>query len=353
MKHLTAFAIVVALSLTVIPAAGAQQTAPRTAQSSAEINRQVIQQDKAGYVAALVSRWESEATASGKWDSNSNYSADMFAALMSLGTDNLLLAGQATSFQGVMDVLKAGSRPVSSNQLGDFGDDTVYTPVNPCRIVDTRVAGGPYSGTRTFDVDNPTSFAFQGGNNGPCGIPFGVASSVLMTITVTGSPTGGFITAWGLGTQPLSSVLNYAAGETVANSTVIPVVPGGGNDFSIFASGQTQVIVDVQGYFAEPVATAVDSNITVSSFVPLAAGLASYDAFSPVCPAGFRLTGGGAVMNSYSDNPPVGSRPVANGSVAIISGLNSGNQWLAQGNTLGKGATSISVFAICSRVPGR
>jgi hypothetical protein len=51
----------------------------------------------------------------------------------------------------------------------------------------------------------------------------------------------------------LSSVINYAAGQTVANTTIVPVVPGVGNDFSIYSSaGNPHVIIDVVGYFAAP-----------------------------------------------------------------------------------------------------
>src|SRR5262252_2199555 len=124
MKKLTAFAIVASLSLTALPAAFAQRASdgapgsPINAVSARDTNMQNLARDKA-----------------------------------------LLENGQLNS----------------SNQLGDFFDDTVYTPVNPCRIVDTRNALGPQTGTRTYDVDG-ANFAGQGGNGGPCGIPFGVAT---------------------------------------------------------------------------------------------------------------------------------------------------------------------------------
>src|ERR1043166_5190333 len=101
--------------------------------------------------------------------------------------------------------------------LGDFADDLVYTPINPCRIVDPRLSpAGPILGntTRQFDMDG-TSFTSQGGNGSSVGIPFGVATAVAMTITVTQPVNVGFLTAWGLGTQPLSSVIDYATGETI------------------------------------------------------------------------------------------------------------------------------------------
>ncbi len=153
--------------------------------------------------------------------------------------------------------LKASNRSPGAfqpNALGDFSRDNVYTAITPCRIVDTRIAGGafPSNAIRTYDVDGPNLIG-QGGSATGCGIPFGVAASVAMTITVTSPAGGGYISAWGLGVQPFSSVVNHIANETAANTTIVPVVPGVGPDFSIFSSaGNPQVIIDVVGYFAAP-----------------------------------------------------------------------------------------------------
>ena len=165
---------------------------------------------------------------------------------------------QATSgkTQAIAAIKAAATSPsqLQPNVLGDFSGDNVYTAVTPCRIVDTRVVGGQFAANsvRTYDVDG-TNFTAQGGSATGCGIPFGVASSVAMTITVTSPGGSGYLTAWGLGVQPLSSVLNYIGGETIANSTIVPVVPSAGADFSIYSSaGNPHVIIDVVGYFAAP-----------------------------------------------------------------------------------------------------
>ena len=54
--------------------------------------------------------------------------------------------------------------------LGDSQADLVYTPLTPCRIIDTRVAGGAIAAgaTRDFLVTG-TSFASQGGSATGCG----------------------------------------------------------------------------------------------------------------------------------------------------------------------------------------
>ena len=60
---------------------------------------ELIQNDKRAYAAAIVARWESSARESGRFDGN--YAADLLAALVSLQPENLLAAGEATSYQGM------------------------------------------------------------------------------------------------------------------------------------------------------------------------------------------------------------------------------------------------------------
>jgi hypothetical protein len=227
--------------------------------------------------------------------------------------------------------------------LGDAADDMVYTPVTPCRIVDTRVAGGPIAaGTyRTFDADGST-FTEQGGSSASCGIPFGVAYAVAMTITVT-SPSGpGYLTAWALGTQPFTSVLNYTAAETLANSTIVPILPGAGNDFSIYSSAKAQVVVDVAGYFAAPVATALDCTTVTTDYVAV-----PVDVYTPItasCPAGRTVTGGGYQTAEGTLGYP---------GVWITSVPSGSNGWTTWVDNQTNGTRQMNSYAVCCRVPGR
>ena len=92
--------------------------------------------DKAAYAAGIVSRWESSARTNGKWDANA--AADLYVALMKLQPENLLAAGEASTYEAMMAVVAAGSRAktaqagqvssnavVSPNALGDVADDMV------------------------------------------------------------------------------------------------------------------------------------------------------------------------------------------------------------------------------------
>jgi hypothetical protein len=320
------------------------RAAMETARAQYQEKLQQVFKDKAGYAASIVRRWEASAKESGKWDEN--YESDLSAALVKLMPDNLIEAGDATSYESLMHVLATG-RPNATGlpaALGDTSADLVYTPVTPCRIVDTRFAtAGAIIGTttRAFDADG-TSFAAQGGSNSSCGIPFSVARAVTMTITVTQPIAAGYVNAWSVfQAQPASSVVNYAAGQTIANTTIIPIVPGAGNDFNVYSLVDTHVVIDVLGYFAAPVATALDCT-TVSSAVILVA-VNVWTSIDATCPAGRTATGGGYDTLEVTLGYPgvwVTMRPNGNGWRTWVDNQSSVNR-------------SIQTFANCCRVPGR
>lgn len=124
----------------------------------------------------------------------------------------------------------------------DAGMAAVFIPVTPCRLVDTRLANGPYGGpkligTRTFNMIN-----------GPCAdIPSG-AVAYAVSLGVTQNTTGGFITAWPTGSpKPLVAQITWSAGQTLSTGAVIAA----GTDDSVdVASGvSTHFTMDLNGYY--------------------------------------------------------------------------------------------------------
>lgn len=70
-------------------------------------------------------------------------------------------------------------------------------------------------------------------------------------MNVTVAPTGplGYLTAWPTGlSQPLAS--NAIDGTVLANAAIAPAGTGGAVSF--FASNNTHLVVDINGYFAPP-----------------------------------------------------------------------------------------------------
>ena len=188
-------------------------------------------------------------------------------ALGSLRADHLLAASLAPSVDGLLAVLKSAdsasavvlAKPVGK-VLGDIAADVVYTPVTPCRIVDTRSgAGGTLlaGDTRDWLAANPTgTFVAQGGSASNCGIGVKPAA-VLVNLTVANTQSGpAFLTAWPYNqAKPLAASLNWVApGSQIANAIILPLCTGGGctADWSLYASSGTELIVDVMGYFAKP-----------------------------------------------------------------------------------------------------
>jgi len=122
----------------------------------------------------------------------------------------------------------------------------VFYPVTPCRVMDTRLNNGPLGGpilaagaTRAVPVVSS-----------PCGVP---ATAVAYSLNMTVVPTGplGFLTTWPTGTsQPVISTLNGPTGTVVANAAIVPA--GTSGSINVFVTDQTQLIIDVNGYFAPP-----------------------------------------------------------------------------------------------------
>src|SRR5256885_16998335 len=69
--------------------------------------------------------------------------------------------------------------------LGDSAADLSYTPVTPCRILDTRIVGGPIAagGQRNFLVTG-TNLSSQGGSATGCGVPTAGTAAVINFVAV-------------------------------------------------------------------------------------------------------------------------------------------------------------------------
>jgi hypothetical protein len=192
-------------------------------------------------------------------------------SLMSLSVDRLeafLAAG------GLGDIEAAVRGPVVPKVLGDTAADLAFTPVAPCRIIDTRsaAAGILAAGTqRSFLVRNPGGFASQGGSATDCGIP-GTATAVEMNFVAVSPAGGGDLRAFAFGGAfPNASVLNYSnvAGLNIANGIAQPVCNPAArtctNDLTIQTDvSTTHLVVDVVGYFNKIDKTQVKSSVVLA-----------------------------------------------------------------------------------------
>ncbi len=85
-----------------------------------------------------------------------------------------------------------------------------------------------------------------------CQIP-NTAQAYSMNFTVVpyeGEPLG-YLTVWGQGAaKPAVSTLNNITATIVANAAIVPAGTGGG--IAVYPSGNTQLVADIDGYFAPP-----------------------------------------------------------------------------------------------------
>lgn len=125
--------------------------------------------------------------------------------------------------------------------------------VVPCRIVDTRVAGGKLAAhaTRSFTVGGTTGFSGQGGAASGCGIPTS-ATAVAISIIAVAPASGGFLTAWPAGSaRPNASVLNFGKGVTTNTGLTVQTRPDVNPALSVFngSAAALNVVIDVYGYY--------------------------------------------------------------------------------------------------------
>lgn len=125
---------------------------------------------------------------------------------------------------------------------GWFPEGGSVEPLVPSRILDTRVHAWQWleqGETRTLRV------------SGAGGVPDAGVSAVVLNVTAADPSKEGYLTVWPTGAKrPATSNVNFAARQTVPNAVIAKV--GTDGSISIFNSaGNTQVIVDVLGWFPD------------------------------------------------------------------------------------------------------
>jgi hypothetical protein len=235
----------------------------------------------------------------------------------------------------------------TTSAIGDTDADLVFTPLAPCRIIDTRV---PTSGIlsvgvpRAFVVAGDSSvFQLQGGQAGGCGVPLG-ATAAMLNLVATRSVGPGFLkaTPWAAGppAMPNASVINYGLVSglaAIANGLALPVcdpavatctydlyVESGVND--------THFVVDVVGYYGRV------AGMLKGAQAPLAVSGTNVGLSSVGCAAGYVWKWNGSTWacqadanTTYSASSPVSLSGTTFGLSA--AGCASGYVWKYNGST--------------------
>lgn len=124
----------------------------------------------------------------------------------------------------------------------------VFYPITPCRVVDTRGDIGTL-GAPLLSAGQERRFPVLSSG---CGVP-AEAQAYSLNYTVVPSGRLDYLTTCPSGRlRPVVSTLNATTSGITANSAIVPA--GDGGDVSVFVTGETQFILDINGYFA-PAAT--------------------------------------------------------------------------------------------------
>ena len=116
---------------------------------------------------------------------------------------------------------------------------------SPVRVYDSRPGEAPTAvGPKVPTVSNAVRILDTTANTS--GVPAN-ARAVLVNLTITGPQAPGFASAWASGAFPGTSSINFAAGQSVAATTVVGCGPSA--TIQILANTVTDFLVDVIGFY--------------------------------------------------------------------------------------------------------
>jgi len=274
--------------------------------------------ERAQWVYRIVAKWGGHVQEAYRADPR-QWARAMHEVFLRVPVPTLRAAADARSFSAMNDVLLASTassglapqiaaRPadLGAKALGDPAQDLVYVPVTPCRILDTRVAGGPIAANtvRDFDLADATSYAIQGGDNSDCGVGNkGSFAAAALNITVVQPSSPGYITVYPhQANRPLAGTANYAAGEIRNNLAIVRLDQTSATyEFSVYSFSQAHLVVDIVGYFTQAIVSPMEC-------VDLASNPVGIDRLklvrSPACPSGYNLIGGDCKTLQYNQYGP-------------------------------------------------
>jgi len=164
--------------------------------------------------------------------------ASTLNAVTGVTTSNAALVQAGTG--GAIDVLASNDTDLIIDANGYFADSatgglSLYT-LTPCRVLDTRLSSGQFSGTLAVNV-----------TASPCSVPSEAQAFVFSPTVVPSEPLGA-LTMWAADqSQPLVATLTAVDGVVTSNMAIVPASDGSVN---AFASNPTQLVLDISSYFA-------------------------------------------------------------------------------------------------------
>jgi hypothetical protein len=170
--------------------------------------------------------------------------------------------GQITGSLVIPDNSTAGNETAALSVNATDVTHGLYYKVPSTRILDTRIG----LGASKHPVKGGGTIAVQILSKGH--VPMSGASAVVLNVTVVNPTAGGYITAWPSGTaRPTVSSLNFSKGWVGANLITVPIGSNGKVDL-FNSSGNTDLLADVQGWYASSDHVASASHGVGGSYFP-------------------------------------------------------------------------------------
>jgi hypothetical protein len=159
------------------------------------------------------------------------------AAIVAAGASGSIAAFATDSTQLIIDINGYFVPPSVAIGLRFF-------PMKPCRVFDTRSQGSSNGGV--LEAGEQREFRVL---TSPCGIPSNARAYSLNYTAVPREKKLRWVSAWPAGNpMPSTSTLNAPTGAVTANGSITPA--GTNGDISIYVTDRTDLIADINGYFA-------------------------------------------------------------------------------------------------------
>lgn len=270
-----------------------------------------VEQNRAEIVGGLVAQWRDQ-FAAGK-------QAELRNTLMGLRADKLLAVSAVQDPKLLATVLERGDflalfpgsdetlpgdgasptdLPSGGKALGSASADLVYTPVAPCRLYSTFGPGGALPTGTTFSPNTRRTIVPAGN----CGIPSaaGVVGVVMTLVAANVTPAaGGYVQLLAPGSASSAVAMTFNVGQVFSSANTLVATNSAAN-FDIVVGGTgAEVLVDVFGYYAPPVATALQCVDTANNTVNDVAAGGTVNVSAPSCPVGYTQTATNCETSSW------------------------------------------------------
>jgi hypothetical protein len=182
------------------------------------------------------------------------------AKLNNLRADQLLAANISGTFDGVLEVMQsqekaaaflANARLENQDQakaVGDLNADVVYTPVNPCRLIDTRGANSPVFSGGAFSPNQTRTYQATGN----CAVPTGATAVVMQIIMIAPTAAGDIEVLPQGGTFGGTVAMVFQSNVYSSVSLAAKLNQSNGQFATQIRGPGGHVAMDVVGYFKAP-----------------------------------------------------------------------------------------------------